>query len=208
MLRLACNCALRRTGASARSPARSTSGRSARNAERRWRDSQARSFLVLCWCWLVPTSPIASLRNLIAGGYSPPMRQQPAGYLAGALFVALVDYLIRGGRRRREIALEINPASGLRLSPLEIFAQRKLQPFPAWILGCLSDRPPAALPVLFHRRPASRAIKYPDANVRIGQPGAQIAAGSASTGPFPCLRAPRPCGKDRPPCGASFRPIL
>jgi hypothetical protein len=35
----------------------------------------------------------------------------------------------------------------------------------------------------------------------IGPLGAQITAISASTGPFPCLRAPCPCGKDRPPCG-------
>src|SRR5579864_1252308 len=87
-------------------------------------------------------------------GYPPTAASQPAGYLPGVLFVTLADHLIRDGRRRHEIALVIALASGLRLSAPEIFAQREFQPFMARVLRRLSGRPPAALPVIFHRRPA------------------------------------------------------
>jgi hypothetical protein len=70
-----------------------------------------------------------------------------------AFFATIERDLIRGGRRRHEIA----SLARLRLSPFEIFAQRQPQPLLTPIFAGLSRRPLAVVPTIHHHQPAHRA---------------------------------------------------
>src|SRR5271168_4436338 len=63
-----------------------------------------------------------------------------------AFFAAVESDLIRGGRRRREIA----SLARLRFSPFEVFAQREFQPFLPPVFGGLSAPRPAFVPTIHH----------------------------------------------------------
>ena len=133
------------------------------------------------------------------------------------------------GRCRRDVV----SSPRLRFSPLEVFAQRLLQPIPSCIFFRQMACPAFALfPVIRHHGPAfmRRAQRQYHRTLDGRKPGAgrtadefgdrigpelaerrqwqanraDFAGLSSSGGPFARLRERGPCGKDRPACRGRF----
>jgi hypothetical protein len=104
------------------------------------------------------TNRLIQQTRLVEDIRQPAYENRPARanrLFARAFFAVMARDLIRSGRRWREIA----SLSRLRFSPLEIFAQRELQPFLTPISGGRSRRPPAFVSTIHHHQPSTADLK-------------------------------------------------